>query len=233
MDSTSWGYVQRLLGQQFCKPDIQLNVSNIEKAWERANLQKHKTDEKQLTMNRTPEAAHPHAKSCKLNAVVAVAQNGVIGRNNQLPWRLRSDLQRFKRLTMGHCLIMGRKTFDSIGKALPGRTTLVLSRSPSPNLPNVQFATSIQDALALVPKDQQAFIVGGAEIYRATKSMVTDLYITRVQADVDGDAWLDEWDLSEFECIERENTPADADNQWPTLFEHWVRKTVAGHSVAV
>ncbi len=161
----------------------------------------------------------------QLSAVVAVAKNGTIGRGNTLPWRLRSDLQRFKRLTMGHSIIMGRKTFESIGKPLPGRQTIVLTRQNDTTIEGVEIANSIADAVALVPNDSTPFVVGGADIYRVAMPMVTNLYLTRVLADIDGDSYFGPWDESDFECLERSFVPADAFNEWPSEFLHFVRKS--------
>ncbi len=160
----------------------------------------------------------------ELNAVVAVAQNGVIGKGNALPWKLRSDLQRFKRITMGHALIMGRKTYESIGRPLPGRQTIVLSRSKDTQLVGVDVASSIDEALLMVPPDSKAFVVGGAEIYRLTMPNIKHLYLTRILADIDGDAFIDPIDESQFSCIERSSLPKDEFNEWPTEFVHLVRK---------
>lgn len=160
----------------------------------------------------------------QLSAVVAVARNGTIGRGNTLPWRLRSDLQRFKRLTMGHSLVMGRKTYESIGRTLPGRQTIVLTRQKDKIFEGVRIAKSLEEAIALVANDSIAFIVGGAEIYRVAMPLVTNLYLTRVLAEIEGDAIFGPWDESEFECIERSFIPADASNEWPSEFQHFVRK---------
>lgn len=159
----------------------------------------------------------------QLNAVVAVAQNGVIGRGNSLPWKLRSDLQRFKRITMGHALIMGRKTYESIGRPLPGRQTVVLSRSQETHFEGVEVATTLDEALGMVQKDRQAFVVGGAEIYRLAMPRIQHLYLTRILADVDGDAFMDSIVETEFSCVERSFLQKDEHNEWPTEFLHLVR----------
>ena len=160
----------------------------------------------------------------QLSAVVAVARNGTIGRGNTLPWKLQSDLQRFKRLTMGHTLVMGRKTYESIGRPLPGRQTIVLTRQKDKIFDGVQIATSLDEAIAFVPNDSIAFIVGGAEIYRVAMPLVTNLYLTRILADIVGDAIFVDWDESEFDCMERTLIPSDAFNEWPSEFQHFVRK---------
>ena len=162
----------------------------------------------------------------ELSAVIAVARNRTIGRNNTLPWRLRSDLQRFKRLTLGHSLIMGRKTFESIGKPLPGRHTIVVSRQRDLQIADVRIANSIDDAVNSVPTGLRAFVVGGAEIYRLVLPRITNLYVTQVLADIEGDAWLEEWDSGQFDCVEQSYTPADSSNDWPTLFQHLIRRPI-------
>jgi dihydrofolate reductase len=159
----------------------------------------------------------------QLSAVVAVSQNGVIGRENALPWRLRSDLQRFRSLTMGHALIMGRKTFESIGKPLPGRQTIVLSRQTTISYPSVSFVDSIEQAMSQVPSDKIGFVVGGAEIYRLAMPSVSHLYVTMVLADIDGDATLEPWNERLFRCVERAYVPADEFNEWPSEFSHLER----------
>lgn len=160
-----------------------------------------------------------------LSAIAAVARNGIIGRGNALPWKLRSDLQRFKRLTMGHTLVMGRKTFDSIGKPLPGRQTIVLSRQQEKKIEGIQVVSSLEEAMALRRDPCKVFIVGGAEIYRLAMPIVQSFYLTRVLADIDGDAFFCKFDEAEFNCIERSFVPADRVNNWPTEFLHLERKT--------
>ena len=160
-----------------------------------------------------------------LCAVVAVARNGTIGRNNTLPWKLRSDLQRFKKLTMGHSLIMGRKTFESIGKALPGRQTIVLSQSGQFQWEGVDVASSAELAIAMVPDTKRGFVVGGAQIYKLFLPKIEHMYVTEVLADIEGDAWLEPWDTTLFEVIEQSYVPADEFNDWPTCFKHYQRRS--------
>ncbi len=200
-------------------PNYPLNVANKQHLRERTCWQKpFHLYSLQFMSQRASES------NKKLSAVVAVANNSVIGLNNALPWSLSSDLKRFRQLTMGHCLIMGRKTFDSIGKALKGRTTIVLTRQTGIQFPtDVVTASSLEHAMEIVPVGKIGFVVGGAEIYRQAKDSIDDLYVTRVLANVPGDAWLDEWDLSSFRCVEQMYTPEDGHNEWPTLFQHFRR----------
>ena len=139
-----------------------------------------------------------------LSIVVAMARNRTIGMNNALPWRCPEDLQHFKKLTMGHHLIMGRKTFLSIGKPLPGRTTVVVSRDRSLKLEGCTVVNSIPEAIASCARDPQIFVVGGADIYAQTIGLADKLYITEIQKDVIGDAAFPDFDKSEWREMTRE-----------------------------
>jgi dihydrofolate reductase len=130
----------------------------------------------------------------KLSIIVAMAKNRTIGVNNTLPWRCPEDLKHFKALTMGHHMIMGRKTFDSIGKPLPGRTTVVVTRDKDLKLEGCLIANSLQEAIRLCAGDAEAFIVGGADIYSQSLQLADTLYITEIQQDVEGDAHFPEFD---------------------------------------
>ncbi|QDU87177.1 Dihydrofolate reductase type 3 [Pirellulimonas nuda] len=149
----------------------------------------------------------------QISLIAAVAENGVIGRGGELPWRLSSDLRRFKRLTMGRCLIMGRKTYDSIGRPLPGRVSLVLTRSPGASeVEGLSYVDSLDAALARLPqtgmKTDEAFVIGGAEVYRLALPRADRIYLTRVHAEVEGDALFPEVDWDAWELVESE--PQDA-----------------------
>jgi dihydrofolate reductase len=158
-----------------------------------------------------------------LSAIVAVARNHVIGREGGMPWRQSADLQRFKRLTMGHSLLMGRKTFASLGRALPGRTSIVLSRQPGIELPpGVVRAGDLDAALALCRDDAEPFVIGGGEIYRLAAPRIARWYVTRIDAELPGDThW--EVDLAGWRRIAAESHPADAKNEFPYAFEVWER----------
>lgn len=120
--------------------------------------------------------------------VVAVAENGVIGKDNKLPWHFSSDLKFFKGLTTGNTVVMGRKTFDSIGRALPNRDNIVISRSAHEPVPGVTFVTGVPEALDRAQKGD-TFIIGGASIYKETLSRVDGIYLTRIHASFAGDAY--------------------------------------------
>ena len=120
--------------------------------------------------------------------IVAVAENGVIGKNGKLPWRFPADLKFFKNLTTGHTVIMGRKTFDSLGKGLPNRENIVISRHPRPETAGVKFVESVDQALRHAQKGK-IFIIGGASIYRETAHLIDGIYLTRIHQDYEGDAF--------------------------------------------
>ncbi len=148
------------------------------------------------------------AKSVAL--IVAMAKNRVIGKDNQLPWKLSADLKRFKALTMGHTLVMGRKTFESIGRPLPGRTTVVISRRADYAPDGVLVAHSLDEAIAKAPS-QQVFIAGGGEIFTLAAARATRLYLTLIDEDYAGDAYFPALDLSAWRIEHRErHEPSDA-----------------------
>jgi len=124
----------------------------------------------------------------KLYHIVAVSRNGVIGKDNQLPWRFSSDLKHFKEITMGHTVIMGRKTFESIGKPLPNRENFVLSRQKKNGEQGISFFSSIDEAFSKVKSDK-AFIIGGGDLYRQTLDRIDGIYLTRIQKDYEGDTF--------------------------------------------
>ena len=138
-----------------------------------------------------------------ISLIVAMAKNRTIGINNTLPWRCPEDLKHFKALTMGHPMIMGRKTFDSIGKALPGRTTVIITRNKSLSIEGCVMAHSLQEAINKCAGDEEIFIVGGAELYAQSLALVDKLYITEIQQEVEGDAYFPEFDLSQWQEIAR------------------------------
>ncbi|RYZ38862.1 MAG: dihydrofolate reductase [Myxococcaceae bacterium] len=146
--------------------------------------------------------------TARLSAIVAMAANRAIGLGNTLPWRLPQDLARFKRLTMGHTLVMGRRTYESIGRPLPGRTTVVLTRQPGWGAPpGVQVAHSVDAALALAHADSEVFIAGGADLYAQTVDRWDRLYLTRIARDFPGDAFFPPVDLSAWRLVEEEAHP--------------------------
>jgi dihydrofolate reductase len=150
-----------------------------------------------------PQSTIPAPRS-SISIIVAMAKNRTIGVNNTLPWRCPEDLKHFKALTMGHHMIMGRKTFDSIGKPLPGRTTVVVTRDTTLKVDGCIVAHSLQDAIAACANETEIFIVGGADIYAQSLRLADTLYLTEVQQDVDGDAHFPEFDMKDWQETARE-----------------------------
>jgi dihydrofolate reductase len=153
-----------------------------------------------------------------LAIIAAVAENGVIGRDNDLPWdHLKKDLHRFKALTSGHTVVMGRKTFESIGRPLPNRRNIVVTRSVL-DVPDVTVAPSLPEALALCDEAASVFVIGGQRMYEAALPMAQVFHLTRVMAPVEGDVFFPEWDPSDWRVVARETHAADAQNQYPCVF---------------
>lgn len=142
----------------------------------------------------------------KLSIIVAMARNRTIGINNTLPWRCPEDLKHFKALTMDHYIIMGRKTYESIGKPLPGRHTVVATRHTYYQIPGCDVAHTLEDAISCCPKDEEVFIVGGAELYAQAlqEAEVDTMYITEIQQDIEGDAHFPEFDKRQWCEVSRE-----------------------------
>jgi dihydrofolate reductase len=144
--------------------------------------------------------------------LAAVARNGVIGRDSGIPWRLPADMARFRELTMGHPVVMGRKTWESLPdqfRPLPGRANVVVTRNPDWSAQGADRAGSIEDALELVASEPRVFVIGGGEIYTAAFPYADELLLTEIDADVEGDTTFPAWDRDEFEETSREGHVAD------------------------
>ncbi|HUW26798.1 MAG TPA: dihydrofolate reductase [Gallionella sp.] len=139
----------------------------------------------------------------RLSIIVAMAINRTIGINNTLPWRIPEDLKHFKALTMGHHMIMGRKTFDSIGRPLPGRTTVAVSRNRNLRIEGCIVAHSLQEAIAAGKGDNEIFIVGGMEIYTQAMPLADTLYVTEIQQEIEGDTHFSELDNDVWQEVSR------------------------------
>ena len=159
-----------------------------------------------------------------LAVIVAVADNGVIGRNNSLPWHLPEDLRYFKRVTLGKPVVMGRKTFESIGRPLPGRANIVITRSHGWSVDGASVVNSLDEALRLAADiaaldgTDELMVIGGAEIYTNAIPLAQRLYLTQVHADVEGDARLPEIDWSRWREVSRERFAASEDNPYDYSF---------------
>ncbi len=158
-----------------------------------------------------------------ITIIAAVAKNRVIGKNNKLIWHLPADLRFFKTTTMGHALIMGRKTFESFEKPLPGRKMIVISRQHDYFAPGATIVHSLPDALSLIPANLEAFITGGAEIYKLALPIANRMMLTKVEADFEGDTIFPEYDEADWQLVHTEYHPADDKHSWPFSFNTYLR----------
>lgn len=149
--------------------------------------------------------------------IVAIAKNNAIGKDNKLLWYLPNDLKHFKEVTTGHTVIMGRKTFDSVGKPLPKRRNIVVTRQPI-TIEGCEVVGSIEAALALCAGEEEVFMVGGAEIYRQALHLTNRIYLTRIDQDFDGDTFFPQLDPKEWEEKEREDFEPDEKNKYHYSF---------------
>jgi dihydrofolate reductase len=163
----------------------------------------------------------------RISIIAALSENGVIGRGGQLPWHLSADLQRFKRLTLGHSIVMGRKTWESIGRPLPGRRMIVVTRQSGYRAEGVEAAKSLDDALELssVANDDEVFVIGGAEIYSLALPRADRLYLTLVHAKIDGDAVFPQIDWNAWQQTASEENVADHNNDYPFTFRVFERRS--------
>lgn len=145
----------------------------------------------------------------RLTLIVAYASNRVIGRDNGLPWKLPGDLAHFKRTTLGHPIIMGRKTWESLGRPLPGRTNIVITRQAGYAAAGAVVATSLQAALDACPKDTEPFVIGGAQLYTLALPAADRIVATEVHAEVDGDAWFPELPQNQWQETDRQPQPEE------------------------
>jgi dihydrofolate reductase len=140
----------------------------------------------------------------KIYLVAAVASNGVIGRDGQLPWRLPEDLKHFKRLTLGHPVIMGRRTWESLPGALPGRDNIVVSSQAGYEAPGAAVASSLEGALALCSGEPVAFVIGGSRLFAESLPIAAGLVMTEIHREYEGDTWFPEYDRSRWRESQRE-----------------------------
>jgi dihydrofolate reductase len=157
--------------------------------------------------------------------IAALDRNGLIGRDNALPWRLPADLQHFKRLTLGKPIVMGRLTWESLGRPLPGRHNIVLTRDPAYHAEGASVVYSVDAALAAAGAVDEVMVIGGAALYRTLLPRAARLYLTRIDAAFDGDAWFPEIDPAAWREVAREAHAADARNPYPYAFVTLERRT--------
>jgi len=159
-----------------------------------------------------------------ISIMVAIAENHAIGKNNQLLWRLPADLKHFKDTTSGHTVIMGRKTFDSVGKPLPNRRNIVISRNASLEIPGAEVVTDLDAAIALCDDNEEVFIVGGAEIYKMAMGITDKIYLTVVKGNFEADTFFPPIDTRFWEETDKISFEPDEKNAWAYTFSTLLRK---------
>lgn len=158
-----------------------------------------------------------------LSLILATSENRVIGRDGDLPWHLPADLKRFKRLTVGHSIVMGRKTFESIGRPLPRRRSIVLSRDPTYRAEGAEVAASLERALELTAGEDEVFVIGGAGVFEDALPLADRLYLTLVHADVEGDVALEDFDRDAWTLISEDRREADDRHAHAFTFQTYER----------
>ena len=158
-----------------------------------------------------------------ISIIVAVAENGVIGDKNSLLWHISEDLRNFKRITSDHPVIMGRKTFESLGRPLPNRQNVVISRTTT-QIEGCTVVDSLEAAIALFPQEEEVFIIGGAQIYALALDIADKFYLTRVGHSYEGDTSFSEWDASQWQLLNKESFEQGEKYPYPFTFEEYIRK---------
>lgn len=159
-----------------------------------------------------------------VSIIAAMDRNRLIGNKNQLPWHLPADLAHFKKVTMGKPIIMGRKTYESIGRPLPGRSNIVLTRSPDFHAEGVLMANTLQQALDFAAGEDEVMIIGGSSIYELALPGADRLYMTYVENSCEGDAWFPEFDIEQWTIVASEQHTADEKNPSDYRFVTYARK---------
>ena len=162
----------------------------------------------------------------KISMIAAMAHDRVIGKDNQMPWHLPADLAHFKRVTLGKPVLMGRKTFESIGRPLPGRRNLVISRNPGYQAEGIEVVGSVEAALALLAGNsvEELMVIGGGHLYAEMLPRADCLYLTRIDLAVEGDTRFPAFDDGQWQRVDCESHPADEKNPHPYSFETWQRR---------
>ena len=156
--------------------------------------------------------------SSKVSLIVAVAKNGVIGTGGTMPWHITEDFAHFKAVTLGHSVVMGRKTYESIGRPLPRRRNIVITRNAELSIEGCEMATSLEAALALCEGEEEVFVIGGGEIYRQAMPLADKLYITHVGIEVEGDTCFPNIDPTVWREVCREDFERGKDFEHPFSF---------------
>lgn len=153
-----------------------------------------------------------------ISLIVAMTRNRVIGLNNAMPWHLPADLQHFKTITLGKPIVMGRKTFEAIGKALPGRQNIIVSHNPHYSAAGCTIVTSLQAAIAQAQPAEEVMVIGGAQIFKQAMPLADRMYITWIETTLNGDAYFPEWDAFDWQIVSVRDRSADEKNAYALQF---------------
>ena len=168
----------------------------------------------------------------RVSFLVAMARNRVIGRDNRIPWHLPEDLKRFKALTMGHHIVMGRRTWDSINRLLPGRTTVIVTRNRGFEVPGAKTARSVEEALRACGEDPEIFVIGGEQIFAAALPYAQRLYLSTIDAEIEGDTYMPPIDMREWQLTHEEIFAGDGAQRLPWRFQIFDRVQSSGVAAA-
>jgi dihydrofolate reductase len=176
--------------------------------------------------NHTNRSSRLPPPASRLSVIVAMAKNRVIGADNRIPWHLPSELKLFKEVTMGHHIVMGRRTWESINRLLPGRTTIIVTRQPDYAMPGAIVVHSLEDAFAASAGDDEVFVIGGAELFRETLPIADRLHLTIVDAAPEGDTYMPDIDWSAWQETTSRSSPADERNPLAFRYSMYERRNV-------
>jgi dihydrofolate reductase len=169
----------------------------------------------------------PHPIAPRISLIAAVAHGGVIGNGHAMPWHLPEDLAHFRRVTLGHTVVMGRRTWDSLPprfRPLPGRRNIVLSRQPGWQAPGAEVAHSLDAALALARGEARLFVIGGGALYAAALPLADELWLTEIDAAFDGSVHFPDWPREAFHCVQATPVQAAPPNTFALAFKHYRRR---------
>lgn len=168
----------------------------------------------------------------RLSIIAALSSNNVIGRDNDLPWHQSADLKRLKALTMGHHMIMGRKTYESVGRPLPGRRFVIITRDGGYAVDGALVVHSLEEGIHAAAGDEEPFIAGGAQIFEQSLHIADRMYLTRIHAEIEGDTFFPDFDdVAEWQLIDAEHFDADEKNDYPYSFLTYDRIAPEGHAI--
>jgi dihydrofolate reductase len=170
--------------------------------------------------------SRPTPPPSRISLVVAMTKNRVIGANNRIPWHLPAEIKLFKEITMGHHMIMGRKTWESIGRLLPGRTTVVVSRSANYQVPGAIVVDTFEKALAAALGDDELMVIGGAQLFEAALPRANRIYLSVIDAEIHGDTYMPRFDLGQWNKTSSQAYKADARNPYDFTFDVYDRAVI-------